>query len=62
MNPNKFFAFRVFHWSLARIILSIMFERVDDREMGRWPFPPGLAIGMTIAVFHRSGRFLSVQD
>ena len=38
--------------SLARIILSVTFERVDNREMGRWSFLPGLAIGMTITVFH----------
>ena len=50
-----------FHWSLARIIFSIIFERVDNRKMGRWPFPLGLAIGMTIVVVHCSG-FPSVQD
>jgi len=51
MNQKIFFVLGVFHWSFARIILSIIFERVDNREMGRWwPFPPGLAIGMTTAV------------
>ena len=57
-----FFVLGIFHWSLAKIILSMIFERVDNREMGRWPFPPGLAIGMTIAVFHWSGTFPSIQD
>ena len=43
-KPNIFFVFG----SLAMIILSMIFERVDNREIGRWPFPVGLAIGMNI--------------
>ena len=61
MKPKILFVL-VFHWNLARIILSMIFERVDNRQMGRWPFSPGLAIGMTIAVFHFTGSFLSIQD
>jgi len=61
-KPKIFFVFGSFHWSLARIILSMVFERMDNREMERWPFAPGLAIRMTIAVFHCSGSFPSIQD
>jgi len=47
---------------VARIIISMIFEKVDNREMGRGPFPPGLAIGMTIPVFYCFGSFSSIQD
>ena len=47
---------------LAGFILAIILERVDNKEMGRWPFPPGLAVGMTTAVFPCSGSFSSVQN
>ena len=61
-NPNIFFVLGVFPWSLPRIIMCMIFERVDNREMEQWPFPPGLEIGITIAVFHCSGSFPSIQD
>jgi len=53
-NPKIFFVLGVFHWSFVMII--------DNREMEPWPFPPGLAIGMIIAVFHCSVSFPLLQD
>jgi len=55
------FPLAVFHRTV-KIILSIILERVDNKEIGQWPFPPGLATGLIVAVFHYSSNFLSVQD
>ena len=57
-NPKILFNLEVLHRSLDKIILLTNLEWVDIREKGRWPFPHGLAIGMTMAVSQYSGIFL----